>query len=196
MCSSDLTAFVALSVTTLGWNPLRSVGRGVIVGGDAAGRTMKAVADRSREAAAQALADQRDRQAADGAAPVDGMEPEWAQDAGSAAEVADVTEDAMESVAPDADAADTDNGEIDAEGEGLPWEEEAPGNEPAEEPGVEWEDDLVEASDDEGEPEMDVEPDVLDDDGLEDPNAGVLMEHEVPPVDLLSAPEEIGRAHV
>ena len=43
------TAFVALSVTTLGWNPLRLVGRGFMVGGDAASRTMKVVADRGRE---------------------------------------------------------------------------------------------------------------------------------------------------
>ena len=43
------TALVALCVTTLGWNPLRSVGRGVMAGGDVAGRTMKVVADRGRE---------------------------------------------------------------------------------------------------------------------------------------------------
>ena len=29
---------------------------------------------------------------------------------------------------------------------------------------------------------------------MDDPNAGVLVEHEVPPVDLLSAPESADRA--
>ncbi|MGB1656438.1 MAG: DNA translocase FtsK, partial [Longimicrobiales bacterium] len=185
------TAFVALSVTTLGWNPLRSVGRGVMVGGDAAGRTMKAVADRSREAAAQALAEQRERQSVEEVAPVDGMEPEWAQDAESASQA---LEDAVESGAAEADAVETDAAAMDADGEGLPWEEAENGEDSVEEPGAPLEDDVVEASDEENEPEMYVEPGLPDDDGLEDPNAGVLMEHEVPPVDLLSAPESQDRA--
>ena len=185
------TAFVALSVTTLGWNPLRSVGRGVMVGGDAAGRTMKAVADRSREAAAQALAEQRERQSVEEVAPVDGMEPEWAQDAESASQA---LEDALESGAAEADAVETDAAAMDADGEGLPWEEAENGEDSVEEPGAPLEDDVVEASDEENEPEMYVEPGLPDDDGLEDPNAGVLMEHEVPPVDLLSAPESQDRA--
>lgn len=185
------TAFVALSVTTLGWNPLRSVGRGVMVGGDAAGRTMKAVADRSREAAAQALAEQRERQSVEEVAPVDGMEPEWAQEAESASQA---LEDAVESGAAEADAVETDAAAMDADGEGLPWEEAENGEDSVEEPGAPLEDDVVEASDEENEPEMYVEPGLPDDDGLEDPNAGVLMEHEVPPVDLLSAPESQDRA--
>lgn len=185
------TAFVALSVTTLGWNPLRSVGRGVMVGGDAAGRTMKAVADRSREAAAQALAEQRERQSVEEVAPVDGMEPEWAQDAESASRA---LEDAVESGAAEADAVATDAAGMDADGEGLPWEEAGNGEDSVEEPGAPLEDGVVEASDEENEPEMDVEPGLPDDDDLEDPNAGVLMEHEVPPVDLLSAPESQDRA--
>ena len=185
------TAFVALSVTTLGWNPLRSVGRGVMVGGDAAGRTMKAVADRSREAAAQALAEQRERQSVEEVAPVDGMEHEWAQDAESASQA---LEDALESGAAEADAVETDAAAMDADGEGLPWEEAENGEDSVEEPGAPLEDDVVEASDEENEPEMYVEPGLPDDDGLEDPNAGVLMEHEVPPVDLLSAPESQDRA--
>ena len=185
------TAFVALSVTTLGWNPLRSVGRGVMVGGDAAGRTMKAVADRSREAAAQALAEQRERQSVEEVAPVDGMEPEWAQEAESASQA---LEDAVELGAAEADAVETDAAAMDADGEGLPWEEAENGEDSVEEPGAPLEDDVVEASDEENEPEMYVEPGLPDDDGLEDPNAGVLMEHEVPPVDLLSAPESQDRA--
>ena len=180
------TAFVALCVTTLGWNPLRSVGRGVMVGGDAAGRTMKAVADRSREAAAQALAEQRDRQNVEEVAPVDGMEPEWAQDAESASRA---LEDAVDSGASETEAAETDAGV-----EGLPWDEAGSGEVAVEEPEVPLEEDVVEASAEESELEMDGVPDLPDDDGLEDPNAGVLMEHEVPPVDLLSAPESQDRA--
>ena len=180
------TAFVALCVTTLGWNPLRSVGRGVMVGGDAAGRTMKAVADRSREAAAQALAEQRDRQNVEEVAPVDGMEPEWAQDAESASRA---LEDAVDSGASETEAAETDPGV-----EGLPWDEAGSGEVAVEEPEVPLEEDVVEASAEESELEMDGVPDLPDDDGLEDPNAGVLMEHEVPPVDLLSAPESQDRA--
>ena len=55
--------------------PLRSVGRGVMAGGDVAGRTMKVVADRGREAA-QALADQRESELANQVVlPVEG----WSQ---------------------------------------------------------------------------------------------------------------------
>ena len=50
-------ALVALSVGTLGWNPLRSVGRGVMAGGEAAGRTAKVLAERGKAMAeARALA--------------------------------------------------------------------------------------------------------------------------------------------
>jgi S-DNA-T family DNA segregation ATPase FtsK/SpoIIIE len=50
-------ALVALSVGTLGWNPLRSVGRGVKAGGEAAGRTAKVLAEKGKAmAAARALA--------------------------------------------------------------------------------------------------------------------------------------------
>jgi len=45
---------VALSVGTLGWNPLRVVGKGVAAGGDIAGKTAKALADKGR-----AMADAR-----------------------------------------------------------------------------------------------------------------------------------------
>ena len=119
------------------------------------------------------------------------MEPEWAQEAESASQA---LEDAVESGAAEADAVETDAAAMDADGEGLPWEEAENGEDSVEEPGAPLEDDVVEASDEENEPEMYVEPGLPDDDGLEDPNAGVLMEHEVPPVDLLSAPESQDRA--
>ena len=165
------TAFVALSVTTLGWNPLRSVGRGVIVGGDAAGRTVKAVADRSREAAAQALAEQPERQLVEDAAPLEGMEPEWAKDDGASGASSEGAEDAVaEADMPDAGATD------------LTRDDES-----ADEPAADRPQDF--ASED-SEPDVGYgqEADLPDDDGLVDPNAGLLMEHEVPPVDLLSAP--------
>ena len=180
------TTFVALTVTTLEWNPLRSVGRGVIVGGDAAGRTMKAVADRASEAAAQALAEQRERQVAEEVAPIDGMEPEWAQDASSAS---GAQEDAMEAAAVDVSAAESDEGT-----EELPWAEAEAGHRPIEESEILPVDAVEDAWGEDDEPEVADEPDAPDDDGLEDPNAGVLMEHEVPPVDLLSAPESQDRA--
>jgi S-DNA-T family DNA segregation ATPase FtsK/SpoIIIE len=46
--------FVALSVTTLGWNPLRSLVLGMRAGGEAAGRTARTLAERSRALAGQA----------------------------------------------------------------------------------------------------------------------------------------------
>lgn len=48
---------VALSVGTLGWNPLRTLGRGVVVSGEAAGRTARVLAEKGKamaEARAQA----------------------------------------------------------------------------------------------------------------------------------------------
>ncbi len=53
----DVFALIALSVATLGWNPVRSVGRGVAAGGDLAGRGFRAVSAKRRERAeARALA--------------------------------------------------------------------------------------------------------------------------------------------
>ncbi|MDE3002730.1 MAG: DNA translocase FtsK [Gemmatimonadota bacterium] len=171
------TIFVALSVTTLGWNPLRSVGRGVLVGGDAAGRTMKAVADRSREAAAAALAEQRESQVIEEVAPIEGMEPEWAaEDRDIAAAVVSAVEDA-------ADGSDDDD---------LPWSDALDDEgavQHAGEASREEEADAVGVSED-----ADDANEFEDDDGLADPNADVLMEHEVPPVGLLSAPEFKDRA--
>jgi S-DNA-T family DNA segregation ATPase FtsK/SpoIIIE len=76
---------VALSVGTVGWNPLRSLVRGMRAGGDAAGRTARAtakvLADKGKE-----LAEARGQRAASGvvvigepeAEAVPGMQPEWA----------------------------------------------------------------------------------------------------------------------
>ncbi|MFQ5536741.1 MAG: DNA translocase FtsK 4TM domain-containing protein [Gemmatimonadota bacterium] len=44
-------ALVALSVGTLGWNPLRTLGRGVATGGELAGRTARTLAEKSKELA-------------------------------------------------------------------------------------------------------------------------------------------------
>ena len=78
-------ALVALSVGTLGWNPLRSVGRGVAAGGEAAGRAARTLAEKRREAAearASLVVEEIDAAPADvGTAPVDGLEPEWMHDA-------------------------------------------------------------------------------------------------------------------
>jgi len=46
-----LAGLVILSVGTLGWNPLRSVGRGVVAGGEVAGRTARALKEKRRLAA-------------------------------------------------------------------------------------------------------------------------------------------------
>jgi S-DNA-T family DNA segregation ATPase FtsK/SpoIIIE len=78
---------VALSVGTLGWNPLRLVGRGVAVGGGIAGRTAKVLADKGR-----AMADAR-AQAALAAAASEPIEEtplvEEVEEPGDASEVAE-----------------------------------------------------------------------------------------------------------
>jgi S-DNA-T family DNA segregation ATPase FtsK/SpoIIIE len=78
---------VVLSVGTLGWNPLRSVGRGVRAGGDAAGRTARALADtlsdtlpkkaRDVSAAQGQRADVDADEEREAAEPLPGLEPEW-----------------------------------------------------------------------------------------------------------------------
>jgi DNA segregation ATPase FtsK/SpoIIIE, S-DNA-T family len=148
-------ALVALSVGTLGWNPLRSVGRGVAAGGEAASRAARTLAEKRREAAearAIALAEQGDEEPGDALdeAPVEGLEPEWMQD-----------------------------------GDGVDSADDA-----------EWED---EATDDEAAPAAAATrapsaADPLDDDPFPDPNAPDGSDHEMPPVDLLSAPERADRA--
>jgi S-DNA-T family DNA segregation ATPase FtsK/SpoIIIE len=156
---------VALSVGTLGWNPLGSVGRGVVAGGEVAGRTARVLADKGKiladkgkelaDARAQA-AEQRAVEAAGAeAGPVPGLEPEWME---SSAEADAALEPTLER-----DAAEDEAGgaAVDA-GEGD--ESEDPG--------------------DDGDPD-----DFEDGMDLEDPNAETEIEHEVPPMDLLSQPD-------
>ena len=165
----DAVLVVALSVATLHWNPLRVVGRGVRVGGDVAGRTAKALADRGKELAAaraEALAEDEARSGDDADGPVEGFEPEWLEGAGL-------------DVEPDDDpfAAITGTVEVDAS-----------------DPAAVEEDSAFEDEDPSGDdPAADEVFDAHEDD-LEDPNAGREIEHEVPPVDLLSAPEAPDRA--
>jgi len=147
-------ALVALSVGTLGWNPLRSVGRGVRAGGDVAGRTAKALADKGKELAetrgqwgggvAVIGEDEAEAEA------VEGMEPEW--------------------VHPQED--------VDAE----PDDELV---EYASEDIVELQEDADGTTSDESEEE----DELLEADSAQEE----WGEHEVPPMDLLSAPEERDR---
>lgn len=182
--------FVALSVATLSWNPLRSVGRGVIAGGDVAGRTAKVLADKGKELAearAKALAEQRERAVvAEGDAPVEGFEPEWMEggerddqweghlgDAEAEAPVEDLAQAATGDSAtlePSADASEV--GDEDAEA--APSADSGRGAAVADDPSRESLDEPHE-------------------DDLDDPNAESGIEHEVPPVDLLSAPDNQDR---
>ncbi|MDX1494128.1 MAG: DNA translocase FtsK [Longimicrobiales bacterium] len=171
--------FVALSVATLGWNPLRSVGRGVKAGGDVAGRTAKVLADKGKELAearAKALAEQRkevdEGDPAD--APVEGFEPEW-MDGGEAR-------------------GDQWEGELDAqeESEGEAAHEESQGDEEALDAALDQPPE-VDPSREEA-PEAGEAEAPRHEDDLDDPNADSGIEHEVPPVDLLSAPETQDRA--
>jgi len=73
------TGLVILSIGTLAWNPLISVYRGMLASGEMAGRTAKAVADRGREfaeARAQAVVEPDSSEAAS-SDPLPGLEPEW-----------------------------------------------------------------------------------------------------------------------
>lgn len=164
----DAVAFVALSIATLRWNPLRSVGHGLIVGGEAAGRTARVLADKGKEfaeASAQALTERDETiivEEVEGS-PVEGYEPEW------------LGEEEIE---------EPEEGEADADAE-LPDESTA------DLPGVDGAEPLAEEVD--AEEEEDEWTDEHED-SLVDPNPGLDIEHEVPPVDLLSAPEVHDRA--
>jgi S-DNA-T family DNA segregation ATPase FtsK/SpoIIIE len=151
---------IALSVGTLGWNPLGSFGRGVVAGSEAAGRTARVLADKGKELAearAQAAMERaaeasEAERVAMAAEPVPGLEPEW-----------------MES--PDgADAPEADESQADETEDDEPGRDEVP--------------DELESG--EGEPDEAIQSE----DGLElaDPNAEPQIEHEVPPMDLLSQP--------
>jgi DNA segregation ATPase FtsK/SpoIIIE, S-DNA-T family len=142
-------ALVALSVGTLGWNPLRALVRGMLAGGDAAGRTARALAERSKDLAerGKGLASARvERRAAPAAVevagPMPGLTPEWLDEGGSAMP-ASAEEPAAPTAVEEGEPGDAPDGPAAAGGPGV----------------LELEDDLV------------------------------AFEHEVPPVDLLSAPE-------
>ncbi len=91
---------IALSVGTLGWNPLGSVGRGVVAGGEAAGRTARVLVDKGKELAearAQAVTERAAETAE--AAPVPGLEPEWME----SPHEADESEDGLDLADPNAE---------------------------------------------------------------------------------------------
>lgn len=199
--------FVALSVATLSWNPLRSVGRGVKAGGDVAGRTAKVLADKGKELAearAKALAEQREQAAvAEEEAPVEGFEPEWMEGAerddqwdGEFAEseaagasvnsgAAGLATDASaESVGgADGDASKGTDGKVLDDAGGDASAQKTDGADTAAGEGATVADDPSRESVDD-----------RHEDDLDDPNAESAIEHEVPPVDLLSAPETQDRA--
>ena len=152
-----VVALIALSVGTVGWNPLRSLGNGVRAGGEAAGRAARALAGQGRrlsEVRARA-APGRELAGADGTAagPLPGLAPEW------------LTEDEAAAGAPDLAALDE---RLDAS------------------TGME-----ASADHDAHEDAVDVAGEA---DELLDPQADSGIAHEVPPVDLLSAPERPDRA--
>ncbi len=165
---------VVLSVGTLGWNPLRSLVRGMRAGGDVAGRTARVVAETLSEKGkelAEARAHRRVESASQAvaiAAPVPGLEPEWF---GGEAEEAEA----------DSRASALDEAAAEASEPGVPAPHVVPS-------GVEVppaEEELLPAAEPEGEDPIDVF-------GTADVPAGVF-DHEVPPVDLLSAPEKVDR---
>lgn len=160
---------VALSVGTLGWNPLRSVGRGVVSGGGAVGRWARSLAATARgaaEARSSAIVEEPDTTPAESedTAPVPGMEPEWLGTGDTAAAEEPVQDDPF----PPAD----EIGAATAEAELTSGPEPEPAYEPA----------------------HTYEPEPEDDDPFPDPNAPDGSDHEVPPVDLLSAPDRVDRA--
>lgn len=168
----DGVLFVALSIATLRWNPLRSVGHGLVAGSEAASRTARVLADKSKEfaeASAQALAERDDRAIVEEiqSTAVEGYEPEWMDREGERGQAED---DASTADAEDPDPSVPDPGPVPA----ATGELGADPTETDQVDGDEWVDDH--------------------EDALADPNPGSDIEHEVPPVDLLSAPEAIDRA--
>ncbi len=167
----EVVLFAALTIATFGWNPLRSVGRGVAVGGGAAGRAGKAIAERTREAAAEARAAAALRDETDettDAPPVEGFEPEWMDESPDTEGTPPVADDADEVADPGPD---------DAHPDSIPATA-----------------DLGATAEPEEEVELEADDPAEHEDDLADPNAGNDIEHEVPPVDLLSAPERHDRA--
>ncbi len=184
-------ALVVLSVGTLGWNPLRSVGRGVLAGGDAAGRTARGLADTLTEKSKELAEARTQRRIEDpspalGVTPVPGLAPEWLSASEKAAsalvevgndeaeapeELPETVASAMEDVVDEVASAEVESDEVDSdevvaevatkEVESVYATEAAP----------------------QGGTQADLFPDTV----------SAVFDHEVPPVDLLSAPEHVDR---
>jgi DNA segregation ATPase FtsK/SpoIIIE, S-DNA-T family len=169
-------ALVALSVGTLGWNPLRSLAQGMVAGGDAAGRTARVLAERSRELAerGRGLAAARSERATlveEAAVGLPGLAPEWLGQEAPGDE--GVLPDAAEDVRP------------------APAEPRAPEGAIAPRPTAEPED-ALEPTPARGRDRETAEGG--DEDGQTVADEGPLeFGHEMPPVDLLSAPEHQDR---
>ncbi|HSH75672.1 MAG TPA: DNA translocase FtsK 4TM domain-containing protein, partial [Longimicrobiales bacterium] len=153
-------ALVALSVGTLGWNPVRSLGRGVRAGGGAAGRTARALADRSRELAAARSQRWVRVGEAEPAEALPGLEPEWLE----------------------REAVSEDPGALSSLGERPETEDERQRDEDTERAAAA---EIARGESGEG---HEGEESCADDD-----DRAVAIEHEVPPVDLLSAPQSPDR---
>jgi len=177
-------ALVILSVGTLGWNPLRSVGRGMVASGDAAGRTARALADtlseRTRELSKPRGPQEGGTVVAEVvAAPLPGLEPEWmAEEKDEPAPIV-VGEPVARGAAVDL---------------GLTAPEPEPDDAGAAADVDEPEDEEVESAPSVAAAPAVAVPAVAAGSGLA--VQGVLegiFDHEMPPVDLLSAPEAVDR---
>jgi len=165
---------VVLSVGTLGWNPLRSVGKGVLAGGDAASRTARALADTLAEKGRDLPAfrgqrpDELDTEETTAAAvPLPGLEPEWLEADRSTELRAVVPAGAVVVSPPPAPARPA-------------LEDVAPlATKSADEPAT--------AGDEVA------DTDAVAEDVAEKIEQMALFDHEMPPVDLLSAPEHVDR---
>ncbi|HET9949106.1 MAG TPA: DNA translocase FtsK 4TM domain-containing protein, partial [Longimicrobiales bacterium] len=185
-------ALVALCVVTLGWNPLRGLADGVRAGGDVAVGTARALAERGRgltrtKPKKRGRAKRRKKAAEEAdveAAPLPGLAPEWLEG------VDDPDAEPVEEPSP--------AGAGEEAGEGgeawvPPWEEPAVATAAVPDASFAAEEaDLAEgeetAGEDEGAPAHEDElPDPSD------PSVMSAFEREMPPVDLLSAPEQMDR---
>jgi S-DNA-T family DNA segregation ATPase FtsK/SpoIIIE len=171
----DVVLLVALSVATLRWNPLVTMSRGVLAGTGAAGKAARAMAEKGKElkAAHQAAlaAEEQARLREAEEAPIEGFEPTWlGPETGEDPQDEGETQDGGTAPVLTSDGEALDPGDV------------------AFADGVAEVDDVIEDDEDDGSVGED------DDHGLADPNAGRPIRHEVPPVDLLSAPEVADRA--
>lgn len=162
------TGLVALSIGTLAWNPIISLYRGMVAGGEIAGRTAKAFADRRRELSEVQESASTDSITGEGirADPLPGLEPEWIE--------SEQGEDVSADDSPDIENADADAllvaasdvGGVVSESPALVVEENTEPQDLADE---------LEVSDSES--------------LLADSSPDMEIEHEVPPMELLSGPD-------